>query len=60
VRDVIGAEDEDEEGEDLFGPGIDEYGGFFLFTFGRRVCSRSIITVTMGKMSCLTRTQMPA
>jgi hypothetical protein len=30
VRDVIGAEDEDEEGEDLFGPGIDEYGFFLL------------------------------
>jgi hypothetical protein len=25
VRDVIDAEDEDEEGEDLFGPGIEEY-----------------------------------
>ena len=25
VQDVIGAEDEDDEGEDLFGPGIDEY-----------------------------------
>ena len=30
MRDVIGAEDEDEEGEDLFGPGIDEY-GFFCY-----------------------------
>jgi hypothetical protein len=30
VRDVIEAEDEDEEGEDLFGPGIDEYGFFLL------------------------------
>jgi hypothetical protein len=25
VRDVIGADDEDDEGEDLFGPGIEEY-----------------------------------
>ena len=25
MRDVIDAEDEDEEGEDLFGPGIEEY-----------------------------------
>jgi len=24
VRDVIGADDEDDEGEDLFGPGIEE------------------------------------
>jgi len=24
VQDVIGEEDEDDEGEDLFGPGIDE------------------------------------
>jgi hypothetical protein len=29
VRDVIDADDEDEEGEDLFGPGVEEYGGFF-------------------------------
>jgi hypothetical protein len=28
VRDVIDADDEDEEGEDLFGPGIEEYGLF--------------------------------
>lgn len=28
MRDVIDAEDEDEEGEDLFGPGIEEYGLF--------------------------------
>ena len=25
MQDVIGAEDEDDEGEDLFGPGIEEY-----------------------------------
>jgi hypothetical protein len=25
VRDVIDAEDEEEEGEDLFGPGVEEY-----------------------------------
>jgi len=31
VRDVIDAEDEDEEGEDLFGPGVEEYGGFFCY-----------------------------
>jgi hypothetical protein len=30
VRDVIDAEDEDEEGEDLFGPGVNEYGFFSL------------------------------
>jgi len=29
VRDVIDAEDEDEEGEDLFGPGIEEYASFY-------------------------------
>ena len=30
VRNVIDADDEDEEGEDLFGPGIEEYGFFAL------------------------------
>jgi hypothetical protein len=30
VRDVIDAGDEDGEGEDLFGPGIDEYAFFLL------------------------------
>jgi len=58
VRDVIDAEDEDEEGEDLFGPGIDEYD--FFVASGRRVCSRSMITATMGEMISLTRTQTPA
>jgi hypothetical protein len=39
VRDVIDAEEEDEEGEDLFGPGVEEYECFV--TLERRAYSRS-------------------
>jgi hypothetical protein len=39
VRDVIGAEDEVEEGEDLFGPGVEEYAGPFV-TLRKPACSR--------------------
>jgi hypothetical protein len=38
VRDVIDAEDEDEEGEDLFGPGVEEYASFL--SLRRRAFSR--------------------
>jgi hypothetical protein len=54
VRDVIDAEDEDEEGEDLFGPGIDEYG--FSVTIGKRALFTILFTVTTGEMSSSTRT----
>jgi DNA replication licensing factor MCM2 len=40
VRDVIDAEDEDEEGEDLFGPGIVEYGFFFVY-----LCRTHFLTI---------------
>ena len=39
VRDGINAEEEDVEGEDLFGPGIEEYG--FCVALERRAYSRS-------------------
>jgi hypothetical protein len=39
VRDGIDAEEEDVEGEDLFGPGIEGYGSFV--TLERRAYSRS-------------------
>lgn len=38
MRDVIEADDEDEEGEDLFGPGVVEY--VLFVPLGRRARSR--------------------
>ena len=49
MQDVIGAEDEDDEGEDLFGPGIDEYvlPSIIIYIFTHRHA-----TVTMRTTQC--------
>jgi hypothetical protein len=36
VRDVIDAEEEEDEGEDLFGPGIEEYAAPFCYIWKMR------------------------
>ena len=56
MRDVIGADDEDEEGEDLFGPGVEEYVRPFLLLLKTRLLTGDIFSATMRQMNCLTRT----
>ena len=57
VQDVIGAEDEDDEGEDLFGPGIDEYvlPSIIILTFTHR---RATATTRTMQCSMLTLTRV--
>lgn len=56
MQDVIGAEDEDDEGEDLFGPGIDEYvlPSIIILIFTYR---RATVTTRTTQCSMLTLTR---